>query len=124
MLERARLYFSEGRTGECVGCLERLERVAAQYQTQSHCGWSDIHRYAALGHAYLASAEKRFEDAISVLSGLQREFQAVQNLFFALRVETHLATARFRAGRITEALDSFAKLAPAGFYHTILDQST
>ena len=42
MLERARLYFSEGRTGECVGCLERLERVAAQYQTPSHCGWSDI----------------------------------------------------------------------------------
>ena len=126
MLERARLYFSEGRTGEGAGCLERLERIAAQYQAPSHCAWSDIHRYAALGRAYLASEETRFDDAISVLSALQRELQAVQNLFFALRVETQLATVRFRAGRIREALDSFggivAKLAPAGFYHTILDQ--
>ena len=126
MLERARLYFKEGRTGEGGGCLERLERVAAQYQAPSHCAWSDIHRYVALGRAYLASAETRFDDAISILSGLQRELQAVQNLFVALGVETHLATVRFRAGRMTEALDSFggivAKLAPASFYHTILDQ--
>ena len=52
----------------------------------------------------------------------------MQNLFFALRVETYLGTVRFRAKRIAEALESFgrlvAKLAPAGFYHTILDQST
>ena len=126
MLERARLYFNEGRTFEGAGCLERLERVAAQYQAPSPCAWSDVHRYAALGRAYLASAETRFDDAISVLSTLQRELQAVQNFFFALRIETHLATVRFRAGRTREALDSFggivAKLAPAGFYHTILDQ--
>jgi hypothetical protein len=55
-------------------------------------------------------------------------WEGVQNLFFALRVETYLGTVRFRAKRIAEALDSFgglvAKLAPAGFYHTILDQGT
>ncbi len=126
MLERARLYFSEGRAGEGAGCLERLERLAAQYQAPNHCAWSDIHRYVALARAYLASAEERFDDAISTLSGLQRELEGVQNLFFALRVETMLATVRFRARQIAAALGSFdgivAKLSPSGFYHTILDQ--
>jgi len=126
MLERARLYFSEGRAGEGAGCLERLERLAAQYQAPNHCAWSDIHRYVALARAYLASAEERFDDAISTLSGLQRELEGVQNLFFALRVETTLATVRFRARQIAAALGSFdgivAKLSPSSFYHTILDQ--
>src|SRR6266404_2237039 len=35
MLERTRLYFSEGRMGEGAGCLERLERLAAQYKRRS-----------------------------------------------------------------------------------------
>ena len=125
MLERTRLYFSEGRMGEGAGCLERLERLAAQYKAPSQCAWSDIHRYAAQARAYLALAEERFDDAISTLSALQRELEDVQNLFFALRVETTLATVRFRAGQIGAALSSLggivAKLAPFGFYHIILD---
>jgi LuxR family transcriptional regulator, maltose regulon positive regulatory protein len=126
LLERARLYFSEGRTGEGAGCLERLERLAARYPVPGHCAWSDIHRYATLARAYLASAEERFDHAISTLSALQRELEGVQNLFFALRVETTLATVRFRARQIGAALSSLggivAKLAPSGFYHTILNQ--
>jgi LuxR family transcriptional regulator, maltose regulon positive regulatory protein len=126
MLERARLYFSQGRTGEGAGCLERLEHLVARYPVPGHCAWSDIHRYASVARAYLASVEERFDDAISILSALQRELEGVQNLFFALRVETTLATVRFRAGQIGAALSSLggivAKLAPSGFYHTILDQ--
>jgi LuxR family maltose regulon positive regulatory protein len=126
MLARVRLYLSEGRTGEGAGCLERLGRLAAHYKASNDCAWSDIHRYVALARAYLASAEGRFDRAISILSGLQRELEGVQNLFFALRVETHLATVRFRNRRTFEALDSFggtvARLAPAGFYQTILDE--
>jgi LuxR family transcriptional regulator, maltose regulon positive regulatory protein len=126
MLERTRLYFSEGRMGEGAGCLERLERLVAQYKAPSQCAWSDIHRYAALARAFLASTEERFDDAISILIALQRELQDVQNLFFALRVETTLATVRFRAGQTGAALSSLggilAKLAPSGFYHPVLDQ--
>jgi LuxR family maltose regulon positive regulatory protein len=126
ILERTRLYISEGRMAEGVGCLERLDRIAAQYKAPSQCAWSDIHRYAALARAYLASAEERFDDAISTLGALQRELEGVQNLFFALRVEVTLAIVRFRVGQTGAAVSSLggilAKLAPSGFYHTILDQ--
>jgi LuxR family maltose regulon positive regulatory protein len=126
MLARVRLYLSEGRTHEGAGCLERLERLAAHHQARSHCAWSDIHRYVTLARAYLASAKGRFDYAISILRGLQRGLEDMQNLYFALRVETHLATVRFRARRTFEALDSLggivARLAPAGFYQTILDE--
>jgi LuxR family maltose regulon positive regulatory protein len=79
VLERARLFLNEGRIDEGAGCIKRLERLAAEYPAPTHCAWSDIHRYAAFGRAYLASAEERFEDAISILSGLQHEFESVGN---------------------------------------------
>ena len=50
----------------------------------------------------------------------------MHNLHFALRVEAHLATVRFRAKQIDEALKSFggivAAFAKAGIYQTILDE--
>src|SRR6266436_3016163 len=70
VLERARLFLDEGRIDE----------------------GADIHRYAAFGRAYLASAEERFEDAISILNGLRLEFESVGNRQLALRAQTHAAT--------------------------------
>jgi LuxR family maltose regulon positive regulatory protein len=103
-----------------------LERLAAERPAPTNCAWSDIHRYAALGRAYVASAEQRFDDAISILSALQRELENVRNLHFALRVGTHLAIVRFRAKQVTEALESFGGIvtafAGAGIYHTLLDE--
>ena len=50
----------------------------------------------------------------------------VHNIHFALRVETHLAVARFRAKQVTEALKSFGGIVSAfarvGVYQTILDE--
>ena len=50
----------------------------------------------------------------------------VHNIHFALRVETHLALARFRAKQVTEALKSFGGVVSAfarvGVYQTILDE--
>jgi LuxR family maltose regulon positive regulatory protein len=52
--------------------------------------------------------------------------ESVRNLHFALRVETHLATVKFRARKVAEALSSFGgivtKSARAGICHTILDE--
>ena len=95
VLERARLCLDEGRIDEGAECLNRLERLAAEYPAPANCAWSDIHRYAALARAYVASAEQRFDDAISILSGLRREFDNVHNVYLALRVETHFATVKF-----------------------------
>lgn len=126
VLERARICFDEGRIDEGAECLNRLERLAADYPAPTNCAWSDIQRYATLTRAYLASAQDRFDDAISILNGLRREFEKVHNLNFALRVETHLATVKFRAKRFAEALGSFdgivSKFGKAGNYYTVLDE--
>jgi LuxR family maltose regulon positive regulatory protein len=126
LLERTRLCLNEGRIDEAAECLNRLERLVAEYPAPTNCAWSDIHRYAALARAYVASAEQRFDDAISILSGLRRELESVHNLHFALCVETHFATVRFRAKQVAEALKSFGGVvtafAKAGIYHTILDE--
>ena len=80
-----------------------MERLAAEYPAPTNCARSDIHRYAAFGRAYLASAEDRFEDAISILNGLLYEFESVGNRHLAFRVQTHAATVRFRAKQVAEA---------------------
>jgi LuxR family maltose regulon positive regulatory protein len=126
VLERARLYVDEGRIDQCAECLNRLESLAAEYPAPTNCAWSDIHRYAELTRAYIASAEERFDEAVSILSGLRRELENVQNLHLALRIEARLATVRFRAGQVAEASASFrgivTRFARAGIYHTFLDE--
>jgi LuxR family maltose regulon positive regulatory protein len=103
-----------------------LERLAAEYPAPTNCAWSDIHWYAAFGRAYLASAEERFEDAISILSGLQHELERVGNRHLAFRAEAHLATVRFRAKQVAEAVECFGDIltvfARAGIYQPILDE--
>jgi LuxR family transcriptional regulator, maltose regulon positive regulatory protein len=126
LLERTRLCLNEGRMDEAAECLNRLERLVAEYSAPTNCAWSDIHRYAALARAYVASAEQRFDDAISILSGLRPELESVHNLHFALFVETHFAIVRFRAKQVAEALKSFGGVvtafAKAGIYQAILDE--
>jgi LuxR family maltose regulon positive regulatory protein len=126
VLERTRLCLREGQIAEGVEHLGRLEYLAAKYPAPTNCAWSDIHRYAALARAYTASAQRRFEDAISILATLQRDLENVHDRHFALRVEMLVATMKFRAGLVVEALGSFghivAVFANAGIYRTILDE--
>ena len=126
MLERARLCLNEGRIDEGAECVSRLGRLATEYPAPAHCAWSDIRRYATLARGYLATAEERFDDAISILTELRRELETVHNLYFALRVGTHLAAVRFRAKQTAEAMRSFgtilAAFAKAVIHHSILDE--
>jgi LuxR family maltose regulon positive regulatory protein len=126
VLEQARLHLNEGRVEQGAECLNRLERLAAEYPAPTSCAWSEVHRYAALARAYVASAEQRFDDAISILSGLRQELENVHNRYFALRVETQLATVRLKANQVAEAVESFGNIVTAfakvGIYHTILDE--
>jgi LuxR family transcriptional regulator, maltose regulon positive regulatory protein len=126
VLERARLYVDEGRIDQCAECLNRLESLAAEYPAPANCAWSDIHRYAELTRAYIASAEERFDEAASILSGLRRELENVQNLHLALRIEARLATVRFRAKQVAEASAIFrgivTRFARADIYYTLLDE--
>jgi len=126
VLERGRLYLHEQRITEGIACLDRLQSFVAEYPVSERCAWSDIHRYAALARGYVASTEKRFEHAISILSELQREAEAAQNHYFALRVATLLSIVQFTANKSAEAFDSFGRVlntaVSAGVYGTILDE--
>jgi LuxR family maltose regulon positive regulatory protein len=128
VLEQMRLSLHEGRIDEAVERLNRLERLAAQYPAPADCAWSDIHRYAALARAYAAAAQHRFDDAISILNGLQHDLETVHNRHFALRVEMLVAAIRFRTKQTSEALESFGRIvaafAQAGICRTILDERT
>jgi len=124
--ERTRLYLDEGRIDQATECLDRLERLAAAYPAPTNCAWSDIHRYAALARASIASAQQRFDEAVPILNELRRELESVHDLHFALRVEARLAIVRFRADQVAEASACFrglvSRFAQAGIYHTFLDE--
>ena len=126
VLERTRIYIHEGRIEEGAECVTRLERVAAEYPVSTNCAWSDIRRYAALARAYVSSAEGRFDEAMSILIGLEDELEAVHNLYLVFRVRTYLAAVRFRADHVAEAVSSFrsvlAAFAQAGLYYPVLDE--
>ena len=128
VLERTRLYLDEGRIDQGAECVNRLERLVTAYPAPANCAWSDIHRYAALARAYLASAEGRFDEAVSILDELRRRLEGVHNLHLALRVEARLATVRFRANQTAEASACFRAIVPrfaqAGIYHTFLDEGS
>jgi LuxR family maltose regulon positive regulatory protein len=125
-LERVWLHLKEGRFSEGAAGHERIERLAEKYHPSVDFAWSDIYRYAALSRAYLASAQQRFDAAISLLNDLRDDAERVQNHYFALRVATHLSVVRFDAGQTTEALGEFRRVlnvsAQAGIHQTILDE--
>src|SRR4029077_19581344 len=102
-------------------CIARLNRPAPAYPAPTNCAWSDIHRYAALARACIASAQQRFDEAVPILNELRRELESVHDLHFTLRVEARLATVRFRADQVAEAAACFrglvSRFAQAGIYH-------
>ena len=126
VLERTRLCLREGRIDEGVEHLNRLEQLAAEYPAPANCARSDVHRYAALARASVASAQHRFDDAISILAALQRDLENVHDRHFALRVEMRGAIMKFEAEQMADALKSFdrivAAFAEAGISGTILDE--
>jgi ATP/maltotriose-dependent transcriptional regulator MalT len=126
IFERVRLCLDEGRFDEAVERLNRLDRLAVEYPAPANCAWSDIQRYATFGRAYVATAQERFDDAISILTGLRHELENVGNRLFALRVEVLTAAAMFRTKQAPEALETFGRIvavsARAAIYHTIVDE--
>ncbi len=126
LLERLRLHLAEDRITEGGVCVDRLERLAAEYPAPTSCAWSDIHHYANLGRAHLASAQNRQPEAIAILSKLRQEAESADDHYFALRLATHLSVALLNANKPVEASKVFGEIlhagAPAGIYQAILDQ--
>jgi LuxR family maltose regulon positive regulatory protein len=125
-LERVWLHLKEGRIDEAAAAHERLESLARKYHPSVDFAWSEIDRYAALARAYFASAQRRFDDAISTLKHLRDDAERVQNHYFALRVATHASVVRFTAGQTAEAFGEFRRVlhvsTRVGIHQTILDE--
>jgi len=99
-LERARLFLNEGRIDEGAGCIRDWSALPQNIRPRPIAPGRISIGTQAFGRAYLASAEERFEDAISILSGLRHEFESVGNRHLAFRVQVHMATVRFRAKQV------------------------
>ena len=123
---KVRLYLTEGRITEGSACLNRLERLAAEYSAPTRCAWSDIRDYTLLARALLGSAQNRLKDTIAILQALRQDAEAANNGYFALRLATQLSGALLAADEPGEASHVFHEVlslaAPAGFYQTILDE--
>jgi LuxR family transcriptional regulator, maltose regulon positive regulatory protein len=126
VLERMRLCLSEGRIDEGVELHNRLKRIAVQFPAPTNCARSDISRYVTVGSAYIASAQQRFDDAISTLTPLQRDLENIHNRHFALQIAMRIAALKFRQRQAGEAIGLFGKVAAAfaqaGLRRTILDE--
>ena len=124
--EQARLYLNNGRIDEAAGCVDRLERLARKYPAVRLCAWSEIEWYHKLSRAHLLGRQGRPDDAISILEVLQRETEAAQHRYFAIRSAIHLSAAELNAGRAADAVNRFRRVlaacAAAGLYQTILDE--
>lgn len=126
LVERLRLYLVEGRTTEASACVEHLEKLKADYPAPNRCAWSDIHDYARLGSAYLASAENRLPEAIVILDQLREEAQLAENHYRSLRLSARVCVLRFEAAHSETAARQFIDVLTAsalrGVYQSILDQ--
>jgi LuxR family transcriptional regulator, maltose regulon positive regulatory protein len=122
---RLQFYLAERRVSEAGGCLESLERLAAEYAAPTMCAWSAIHFFTAFARAGLASADNRFEESISILKAVHREAEMVGRHYHAYLVAVQLSITLLNANEPVEASDTFCEIVrtaeSAGFYQTILD---
>jgi LuxR family transcriptional regulator, maltose regulon positive regulatory protein len=125
-LERIWLHLKEERFHEAAVAHERLKHLAERHDPSIDFCWTDIHRYALLARSYLASARRRFDDAISILSELREDATRSRNYYFALRVTSRLSTVQFSANRTADALSGLRQIidicAHAGIRQTFLDE--
>jgi LuxR family transcriptional regulator, maltose regulon positive regulatory protein len=126
LVERLRLYLTEGRISEGDACLARLERLAREYSAPTRSAWSEIPRYEALARAHAALAQNRSQDALIVLRTLHQEATASHSDYFALRVATQMSVALLGANEPEEAENTFRRVVGvagrAGIHQMILDQ--
>jgi LuxR family maltose regulon positive regulatory protein len=125
LVEQLRLHRSEGKLMESRACVRRLDHLAAQYPAMTRCAWSDIHHYAIVASAFLATSENRWDDAVMILKRLRRQAEIAQHPYFALHLAAQLSVALRGANKTAEAFEVFSKVltmsAAAGIHQVILD---
>ncbi|MEA3131229.1 MAG: hypothetical protein QOF46_3024, partial [Paraburkholderia sp.] len=126
LVERSRLYLTEGRITEAAACVAQLDRLAASVGTPAQSVSPEIDTYRALAAACVAMAQNRARDAIASLSAALESVESRHGDYLALRLRTVLALAWLGAQERSRAIDIFRDVlsvaAAAGIYRSILDQ--
>jgi LuxR family transcriptional regulator, maltose regulon positive regulatory protein len=110
LVARVRLYPAEGRIVEAKVCLNRLERIEAEYPAPTQCAWSDILTHRSLAQAFLFLTENRLRDAIAILRVLRQEAEASRNHYRAVRLPTVLSEALLDSDEREEAEQVFSEV--------------
>jgi LuxR family maltose regulon positive regulatory protein len=126
LLERTRLYLSEGRITEASASVTQLDQLAASVSSRTQSVSPEIETYRAVGAARLAMAQNRAADAVESLNTALRGLERRHNDYLALSLRTVLALIWRAAGKSRIAVVTFRDVlslaAPAGIYRSILDQ--
>ncbi|MFL9906321.1 LuxR C-terminal-related transcriptional regulator [Paraburkholderia sp. RL17-337-BIB-A] len=126
LVERSRLYLTEGRITEAAACVAQLDRLAASVCAPAQSVSPEIETYRALAAACVAMAQNRAQDAIESLNSALRSVESRHGDYLALRLRTVLALAWLGAHERSRAIGIFREVlsvaAPAGIYRSILDQ--
>ena len=128
LLVRVRLSVTEGRLAETTANVNRLERLAKEFEVPARCAWSEIRLFVFQARAWLASAESRPADAAAIWRALRTEAEAVGDRYSALCASLRLAEALLASDQPEEAEQVFRAAlrtaASAGLHQTVLDNAT
>ncbi len=126
LLERMRLYLSQGRQAEALACLKRIGQTQTTGPAPSDWAPVEMRRYEKLANAHYALANGRFRDAASLFEPLYREALDLGERLSGMRSGTALAIALMLADDSGAAVTVFGEVvsmaAPAGIMASLLDQ--
>jgi LuxR family maltose regulon positive regulatory protein len=126
LVERTRLYLTEGRVAEAAACVAQLDRLATSVCATGQSVSPEVETYRALAAAFVAMAQSRTQNAVESLNAALSSVERRHGDYLALRLRTVLAVVWLSAGERSRAVGIFREVlsvaARAGVYRSILDQ--
>jgi LuxR family transcriptional regulator, maltose regulon positive regulatory protein len=124
LVERARLYLTEGRITESSACVVQLDQLVGSRCAAEDAVSPEIETFRAIAVAWVAMAQNRTEEALGSLTCALRSVEDRHGDYLALRLRTVLALVWMRANERSRAIEIFREVlsASSGIYRSILDQ--
>ena len=124
LVERARLYLTEGRVTEASACVVQLDQLVGSRCAAEDAVSPEIETFRAIAVAWVAMAQERTEEALGSLTCALRSVEDRHGDYLALRLRTVLALVWLRANERSRAVEIFREVlsASSDIYRSILDQ--
>jgi LuxR family maltose regulon positive regulatory protein len=124
LVERARLFLTEGRVTESSACIVQLDQLVGSRCAAEDAVSPEIETFRAIAVAWVAMARNQTEEALGSLTCALRSVEDRHGDYLALRLRTVLALVWLQANERTRAVEIFREVlsANSGIYRSILDQ--